>query len=126
MNGYNSTVFAYGQSGSGKTFSMVGPDEINDQLAKDWQLIPNSYQDLFGIIPRATLQIFETINHYVNQNYEYQINCSYIEIYMEDIKCLLSLKDKLKIKEFPDGSVDVEGKEVINTKTPEVRYLYSF
>lgn len=30
MNGFNSTIFAYGQSGSGKTYSMVGPEEVVD------------------------------------------------------------------------------------------------
>lgn len=120
MNGFNATIFAYGQSGSGKTFSMVGPDEINDQLALDFQQIPEKIQGLFGIIPRGTLQMFETINHLVSQGNEFQVQCSYIEIYMEEIKCLLSQKDKLKIKEYPDGNVEVEGKDKVITKCPEV------
>jgi len=123
MNGFNATIFAYGQSGSGKTFSMVGPDEINDQLSLDFEQIPPKLQDLFGIIPRATLQIFQTINMYIKENYEYQVSCSYIEIYMEEIRCLSSLKDKLKIKEYPDGLIDIEGKEKMITKTPEVRII---
>ena len=39
LNGYNGTIFTYGQSGAGKTFSMFGPDIYN--------------QELKGIIPRA-------------------------------------------------------------------------
>jgi Kinesin motor domain len=35
MKGFNSTIFAYGQSGSGKTYSMVGPEEVVDQLVKN-------------------------------------------------------------------------------------------
>jgi hypothetical protein len=118
MNGYNATIFAYGQSGSGKTFSMVGPDEINDQLALDFTAIPPNIQDLFGTIPRAVLQMFQTINELVCEGYECQVSCSYVEIYMEEITCLLSLKDKLKIKEFSDG-IEIDGKKKVICKTPE-------
>jgi len=123
MNGFNATVFAYGQSGSGKTFSMVGPNEINEPLSLDFHLIPSNIQQLFGIIPRATLQMFRTINQFIQKGYEYQVNCSYIEIYMEEITCLLSQKTKLKIKEFPNGSVEIEGKEKVITNTPEVKTI---
>ncbi len=123
MNGFNATIFAYGQSGSGKTFSMVGPDEINDQLALDFQQIPEKIQGLFGIIPRGTLQIFETINTLVTHGNEYQVTCSYVEIYMEDITCLLNLKTKLKIKEYPDGNIEIDGIEKVVTNAPEVLYL---
>jgi kinesin family protein 5 len=118
MNGYNATIFAYGQSGSGKTFSMVGPDEINDQLALDFTRIPQNIQELFGIIPRGTLQMFQTINEFISQGAECQVTCSYVEIYMEEITCLLSLKDKLKIKEYADG-VEVDGKKKVSCKSPE-------
>jgi DNA replication protein DnaC len=40
MKGFNSTIFAYGQSGSGKTYSMVGPEEVVEQLMKNCQNIP--------------------------------------------------------------------------------------
>lgn len=32
MKGYNGTIFAYGQSGSGKTYTMLGPDEVVDVI----------------------------------------------------------------------------------------------
>jgi hypothetical protein len=118
MTGYNATIFAYGQSGSGKTFSMVGPDEINDQLALDFTKIPQNIQELFGIIPRATLQMFQNINELISQGAECQVSCSYVEIYMEEITCLLTNKDKLKIKEYADG-VEVDGKRKVSCKTPE-------
>jgi hypothetical protein len=34
MKGYNGTIFAFGQSGSGKTFTMLGPDEVVDVIRK--------------------------------------------------------------------------------------------
>lgn len=32
LNGFNGTIFAYGQSGSGKTFTMLGPDSVVDAI----------------------------------------------------------------------------------------------
>jgi len=119
MNGFNATIFAYGQSGSGKTFSMVGPDAINNQLALDFRAIPANIQSLFGTIPRATLQMFEFINNAISDGAEYTVTCSYVEIYMEEITCLLSLKTKLKIKEYPEGKVEVDGKQKVVCKCPE-------
>ena len=40
MKGFNLTIFAYGQTASGKTFSMVGPESVVDQLMKNAQDIP--------------------------------------------------------------------------------------
>ena len=34
MKGYNGTIFAYGQSGSGKTYTMLGPDEVVEVIKK--------------------------------------------------------------------------------------------
>jgi hypothetical protein len=54
MNGFNGTIFAYGQSGSGKTFSMLGPEEVTDCLVNSSEAIPESVSTNFGIIPRCT------------------------------------------------------------------------
>ena len=62
MKGFNGTIFAYGQSGSGKTFSMLGPDPVVDVIKKGDQNVPGEIQDLYGIIPRAIYDIFVEIN----------------------------------------------------------------
>jgi len=74
FEGYNGTIFAYGQTGTGKTFSMEG---MNDP------------PDLRGIIPRAFHQIFDLINSRGGQNTEFLVRASYLEIYNEEV--LLSL-----------------------------------
>lgn len=64
--GYNGTIFAYGQSGSGKTFTMLGPDEVVDVIKKGVaqknQIVPIEVQALYGIIPRAIFDIFKEVN----------------------------------------------------------------
>ena len=51
--GYNGTIFAYGQSGSGKTFSMLGPEDVTNALAKDFNSIPEEITKSYGITPRT-------------------------------------------------------------------------
>ncbi|KAF7978655.1 hypothetical protein HWV62_45172 [Athelia sp. TMB] len=69
MEGYNALVFAYGQTASGKTFTLSGdPDEP-------------------GVVPRAMKDIFRIIKETPDR--EYLLRCSYLEIYNETIHDLL-------------------------------------
>jgi len=54
-DGYNGTLFCYGQSGSGKTFSMLGPDEVVDVIKRGVDDVPIEMQMLYGIIPLAVI-----------------------------------------------------------------------
>ena len=60
-SGYNGTIFAYGMSGTGKTFSMLGPEEVVEVI-KTGGDISEEIQSLYGIIPRAIRDIFTFIN----------------------------------------------------------------
>ncbi|CAG9331391.1 unnamed protein product [Blepharisma stoltei] len=85
MQGFNGTVFAYGQTSSGKTFTMTGPDITNPGL--------------MGIIPRMVSTVFDKILS-ADEHLEFQIKVAYCEIYMEKIKDLLDpSKSNLKIHE---------------------------
>jgi kinesin family protein 5 len=85
LEGFNGTVFAYGQTASGKTFTMTGPS-IDDE-------------DLKGIIPRMVGTVFETIAK-SPEHLEFTVKVSYAEIYMEKIRDLLNPeKVNLKIHE---------------------------
>lgn len=68
QEGYNGTIFAYGQSGTGKTHTMEGDLSSNEQK---------------GLIPRAFSHIFESIGK--SKDIQYLIRCSMFEIYKEDI-----------------------------------------
>ena len=75
MQGYNGTIFAYGQTGCGKTHTMLG---IKGQ------------KELAGIIPNAFDHIFGYFDDAVNMKKKFLIRCSYLEIYNEAIRDLLS------------------------------------
>ncbi|KAI9837929.1 MAG: Kinesin heavy chain, partial [Thelocarpon superellum] len=95
LNGYNGTVFAYGQTGAGKSFTMMGAD-IDDEEAR-------------GVIPRIVEQIFASILASPG-NIEYTVKVSYMEIYMERIRDLLAPQnDNLPVHEEKNRGVYVKG-----------------
>ena len=94
LDGYHVCIFAYGQSGSGKTYTMEG-QHGNDTNA--------------GIIPRALNQIFETAAHLAERGWSYNFAVQYIEIYNETVRDLLG-----------DGAKDLDVKLHPQTKKPHV------
>ena len=110
--GYNGTIFAYGQSGSGKTYSMLGPDSVFETLAS------SAENELYGITPRAVYQIFNIFKDFERSGTKWKLTLSYIEIYNEKVKCLLSKKDGLKIREDPNEGFVIPEKESMDCNTP--------
>ena len=93
-DGYNGTIFAYGQSGSGKTFTMYGRD-VDDEETK-------------GLIPRIVEAIFEYVDTTDENNVSFQFKLSVMQIYKEVIYDLLTGEKELKIKESPIKGIYVE------------------
>ena len=112
--GYHGTIFAYGQSGSGKTFSMIGPDSVFECLTN-----ANTKNDLYGITPRAVYQIYDQLKEFSRNGSNWKLCLSYIEIYNEKVKCLLSGKEGLKIREVPHEGFIIQDKDILDCKTPE-------
>lgn len=97
MDGYNATIFAYGQTSSGKTYTMEGAS-IDDP-------------ELRGIIPRTATEIFNNVMA-ADENLEFIVKVSYIEIYMERIRDLLDpykSKVNLQVREDAQRGIFVEG-----------------
>ena len=111
--GYHGTIFAYGQSGSGKTYSMLGPDSVLETLST------NNENELYGITPRAIYQIFESLNEFSRNGTNWKLSLSYIEIYNEKVKCLLSGKNELKIREDPNEGFIIPEKDSIDCRSPK-------
>ncbi|KAG5916680.1 Kinesin heavy chain [Claviceps capensis] len=95
LNGYNGTVFAYGQTGAGKSYTMMGTN-IDDDEGR-------------GVIPRIVEQIFASIMTSPS-TIEYTVRVSYMEIYMERIRDLLAPQnDNLPVHEEKHRGVYVKG-----------------
>ena len=93
LQGYNTTIFAYGQTGCGKTFTMVGiPTDIQQR-----GIIPNSFAHIFGCISEASNKLF-------------LVKCAYIEIYNEEVRDLFNYdsQTKLELKESPDKGIFIK------------------
>lgn len=85
LAGYNCTVFAYGQTGTGKTYTMQGA------LAPD--------DDMAGIIPRCVRYIFDALQ---SSSQEYSVKVSFLQLYNEELKDLLAPESKkLRLMEDP-------------------------
>jgi len=74
--GYNACIFAYGQTGSGKTYTMMGSPQNP------------------GLIPRICDEMFRRMAANTDHNKTYKVECSYMEIYNERVRDLLSMSDK--------------------------------
>lgn len=94
LEGYNGTIFAYGQTGTGKTYTMEGLRAVPEMRG----IIPNSFAHIFGAIAKA------------GEENCFLVRVSYMEIYNEEIRDLLA-KDqnmRLEVKERPDVGVYVK------------------
>ncbi|KAM4609395.1 kinesin heavy chain [Polymixia lowei] len=94
LGGYNGTIFAYGQTSSGKTHTMEG--KLHDI-------------QLMGIIPRIARDIFDHI-YSMDENLEFHIKVSYFEIYLDKIRDLLDVsKTNLAVHEDKNRVPFVKG-----------------
>lgn len=96
LSGYNATIFAYGQTGTGKTHTMEG--NIHDSDSK-------------GIIPRAVEALFNGVLE-ADENIEFTFKVSYVEIYMEKIRDLLDMnrvKNNLTVREDKVKGIYIAG-----------------
>ncbi|CZR56168.1 probable kinesin-related protein bimC [Phialocephala subalpina] len=89
LAGYNCTIFAYGQTGTGKTYTMSG--DMNDTFGM--------LSDAAGIIPRVLHSLFRKLDI---DDAESSVKCSFIELYNEELRDLISPDDKAKLKIYDE------------------------
>ncbi|CAA0823153.1 P-loop containing nucleoside triphosphate hydrolases superfamily protein [Striga hermonthica] len=115
LEGYNCTIFAYGQTGTGKTYTMEGGARKKN----------GEFPSEAGVIPRAVRQIFDILEA---QSAEYSMKVTFLELYNEEISDLLApeectkfIEDKSKkpiaLMEDGKGGVFVRGleEEIVTT-----------
>ncbi|RCN50009.1 kinesin motor domain protein [Ancylostoma caninum] len=107
LAGFNTAVCAYGQSGAGKTHTLTGSEDED------------------GIVQNTFDALLETISKASSNDRKYMLRISYIEIYNERIRDLLSdIANDLPIYENKEGVAQIEGlKEVVVTEKAEVEEL---
>lgn len=88
LNGYNCSAFVYGATGAGKTFTMLGSEQVP------------------GITYLTMKDLFEQIIAN-NDERKYKIGISYLEVYNEQVMNLLTKQDPLKLREDESGVVVV-------------------
>lgn len=94
LEGYNGTILAYGQTGTGKTYTMAG----NPDSPQTKGIIPNAFAHIFGHIAKA------------KDNQKFLVRVSYMEIYNEEVRDLLGkdVNKSLEVKERADIGVFVK------------------
>ncbi|KRF97462.1 uncharacterized protein Dwil_GK10723, isoform C [Drosophila willistoni] len=87
FDGYNVCIFAYGQTGAGKSYTMMGRQEEQQE----------------GIIPMICKDLFGRIQDTETDDLKYSVEVSYMEIYCERVRDLLNPKNKgnLRVREHP-------------------------
>ncbi|XP_062531094.1 kinesin-like protein unc-104 isoform X3 [Bombyx mori] len=87
FDGYNICIFAYGQTGAGKSYTMMGRGEDGQE----------------GIIPQICKDLFRRIRQTTSDDLKYSVEVSYMEIYCERVRDLLNPKNKgnLRVREHP-------------------------
>ncbi|MCQ2817368.1 MAG: hypothetical protein MJ252_08905 [archaeon] len=138
LEGYNGTIFVYGQTGAGKTYTLLGPSysaqdfmmELNKDFTKESQtktsIIERGFQNIKmrkeeegkGILPRVLEYIFTKADQNASEDDFFQFSCSFLEIYNEQIADLFDYNSNkaISIREN-NGSVVVDGlkkKEIFN------------
>ncbi|UIZ23602.1 hypothetical protein KXD40_007980 [Peronospora effusa] len=110
LNGINGTIFAYGQTSSGKTFTMQGdggmPFEVEEATSRS------------GLLQLAIEDIFQYIE--TCKDRDFLLRVSFLEIYNEVVKDLLSPTTTLKLREDPRKGVYVDCKEEIITNAEDI------
>ena len=110
LEGYNATILAYGQTGTGKTYTMEG----FKYSAGDPQR---------GIVPRSMEEIFRFIQMQSSQNTTFMVRASYLQIYNEVISDLLKIdRTSLQIREDKKKGVFVEGLSEWAVRSPNEIY----
>lgn len=118
LEGYNCTVFAYGQTGTGKTHTMTGGDPTLSANVH-WRT-----DDLAGCIPRAAANIFDEIG--LMDAVDYNVRVSFLELYNEEVRDLLCEEERpspLNLFNDSKGSIYIQNLNEITVFSSQDIYI---
>jgi hypothetical protein len=110
LNGVNCAVLAYGNTSSGKTFTMMGPlfAEESSLAGASASLTSVAADELAGVIPRMLADVFDALERTETIHITHELRCSFIEVYREQCYDLLvpdSTRNPLHLRENKAGEV---------------------
>ena len=96
VEGYDTTIFSYGNLGTGKTYSMIGSDEVIKFLSENSnKTLPFSLEQKAGIIPRICIDIMKHLEDLQIIGNVCKLKVSFLENYQNTINCLISGKNNV-------------------------------
>ncbi|KAL4490896.1 hypothetical protein ABPG72_008632 [Tetrahymena utriculariae] len=108
LNGTNNTIFAYGQTGAGKTYTILGDHSENPSQLNNEKILSYLQGQERGILPRSLYQILSELSK--RDQEDYRLYISFFEVYNEKIYDLFNgrdQKDGLEIRESKNGDVQI-------------------
>ncbi|TNJ26483.1 Kinesin-14 [Giardia muris] len=119
IDGYNVCVLAYGCTGSGKTFTLIGDDADADTATPEELSARNPY-DRLGLLPRSIVELYNLIEAETVGGQRFEVRCAMLELYLDQILDLLHTDDgpntqtpnfnstKLSVRQSAKGSTYVQ------------------
>lgn len=100
MDGFNNTIMVYGTSGSGKTYTLCGPDVLPGDLAADLddEAVSADIQEQYGVLPRLIGQVIQQYDAEIEQNEQdvdkqhnlkFNFKISFFEMFQDELNNLL-------------------------------------
>eukprot|EP00033_Pygsuia_biforma_P004538 GCRY01004978.1.p1 GENE.GCRY01004978.1~~GCRY01004978.1.p1 ORF type:complete len:973 (-),score=344.18 GCRY01004978.1:243-3161(-) len=106
FDGFSTTIFCYGKTGSGKTYTMMGKEgKLHRSTRAHWGLVPRIMQYLFDSV---------AIQKEENPQAKYKLTCQFIEIYNEQVR------DLLRNKRNKPEDLKIMSERVVGAKVPEL------
>jgi hypothetical protein len=127
IEGYDTSIFSYGILGSGKTYSMIGTDEVRKYLIENINgnanlNMPFSIESKLGIIPRICMDIINQIDNLKLLGNICKLKVSYIENYLNSINCLISGKKNI-FKGWGNSKDEIKYKDGLEPKLIECKTI---
>lgn len=112
LDGYNATVFAYGQTGTGKTHTIFGDDSSSSDASSDGTGVSSAVKPSWGVIPRALALLLARAHAHRTTGVRTTVYCSFLQIYNDRLFDLLTDRRRQRpvlIREQPtlDGTTSV-------------------